>query len=315
MRNSTAAILVLLVLFSAVSAYRFVAAGIVDTLFVPLAVLGFLLLVLRRILRNVRLTSELALGMIVGMTFFGVGAVSFVIGEYKLSTTDSLGVLTVAAEALGFIGLSLVEVSTFLRGKEDAARIKPKLTFEYDPQGNHDEFTPEIPFYSPSPTDERVLISASTRRFLRVRVKNEGEGIATNCRGTVRYIESRSGCQGPSRERKPLRWELGEMRQTIPPRVGAEILIVALSDSHSNTVHGVRCGLVEEGRPAPAAMHTFLAHPDNIVNFNSRVSDGFCYGDFVIEITVICDEGVQESSRFLLHARTEGSAVSMEKMG
>lgn len=284
-------------------------SGLVASLLVILLVLQYRI---KDVLR-MEVSSSVLIRLTLIIVIFGLASSAAYIGYFHLGVTDTAAVLTIIAEGLGFTGLSLVELTVFLRTKEEKERVRPKLLFEYDPQGNHDEFSPEIPFYQRN-TTTGILISTSTRKFLRIRVKNIGEGIAKNCRGTVQFLGSRSGCQGPSKERKPLRWELGGTRQTIPPRLGAEILIVAFSDSHPLLVQDLRCGLLNEGRPGPTYMVAYLAHPDNISNFTPRLSDGFCYGDFEILITVICDEGVQEQAKFLLHVRSAWGDLSMERI-
>lgn len=206
--------------------------------------------------------------------------------------------------AFGTVGAVVVALFLASAGALRRRRNRPRLVIDYNPQTNHDEFTPSVPFYA---SDNRFY---ANRQLLRIKVKNVGDGIATNCQGRAQYVESPSGCQGPSKERKPLQWELGGLKQTIPPKVGAEVLNCVFSDFRPINVQGVRCALVKN--PTESTVVAYIAHPDNLVRPAPPIKDAFCYGNFIIEIVVICDEGVQETVRFLLEARND--ALSMTRI-
>lgn len=63
------------------------------------------------------LTSEYLIKFNIYLALIGVFSTVFVIGFFHLEGTEAASVATVGAEALGFIGLSLVELTVFLAAR------------------------------------------------------------------------------------------------------------------------------------------------------------------------------------------------------
>lgn len=86
--------------------------------------------------------------------------------------------------------------------------LKPKLKIEFDDPKNPDvnTFAPSLEI-TPEPHDRIVLGSKLKRRYLKVRIKNSGKELATNCEGEIRITKWPSGVSPPSTYDKPLSWD------------------------------------------------------------------------------------------------------------
>lgn len=195
---------------------------------------------------------------------------------YSVSQTIQTEWFTVIAEGFGFLGLGLVELTIFWT-QRDAERARvPSLTIEYDPVGLPDVFVQQLELVSEG--GQKLNI---TRRFIRVVVKNAGQGVAEQCKATLKITKWDPQTRAPSKEAKPLKWESGSYYQDIGARGGSEILHVILSDSRFEV---------------PAATsenyHALVSTPDTVNNLNIiRAQDALGIGDFEFELMVRARSG------------------------
>jgi hypothetical protein len=150
-----------------------------------------------------------------------------------------IGAFTIIAEGFGFIGLSLVELSLFLKGKELAELNAPQFAIEFDPE-DHDQYTPELI------VEEASLVGKPRleRKFLKVAVRNLGLGVAQQCKATLQVLTKDERMIIPSGEPKELRWESGTTRQDIGAVNGRERVVLVLSDSRIGASTGNRFAYV-----------------------------------------------------------------------
>ena len=265
-------------------------------------------------------TSRRLLKATVYFAVYGIIITVLVVEFLGLNATEAIGVFTVTAEGLGFIGLSLVEITIFYAQKEVDESKVPKLAMEYDPSGTPDLFVSQTELVPATPQPTGAFYGSEgavyaepfrlIRRSLRVVVRNTGRIAAESCTAELRVIEvSSPAVRRPSAEPKGLLWETGqETRQDLAALAGHAVLNVAFSDTRLSTQR-------QPNETSP--LFALVATPDS-VHMNPpqiiRAQDGFGRGEFIVELAVIAKNGAQLSGRFRIRVTDNWEQLSMERI-
>ena len=127
------------------------------------------------------------------------------------------------------------------------------------------------------------------QKYLRIKIRNNGLAVASDCRGQLRAIIPRNANQMnyPSNVWKDLAFgntpdkrDLSDLRQ-IHPRGGEELLHIVFSDTHFPNI-------LLQGAPQRLASVSIIDHMNNN---DTNVANSFALGIFILQIRVLSDTG------------------------
>jgi hypothetical protein len=206
---------------------------------------------------------------------------------------------------------------SFFRREEEKAEYVPRLSLEYDAREN-DQYTPQLVVGAePIPTEIKKLVAESdgqiplpephliSRRFLKISVRNTGLAVAKHCNAMLRVVHwDEQNSLRPSREWKPLRWDIGVNYTDIGAVNGSSMLHVALSDNRVGTLD-------------IPDRYAFVSTPD-VVKYPElaawRMQDGMSVGDFDFELVVRAKTGHEISGIFRVHVTAKWEELAMERI-
>ena len=183
-----------------------------------------------------------------------------------------------------------------------------------------DKFTPVKTLYSQEGDltigGQVIQRPVVQRRMFRAWVRNEPRlfhrfgATAYGCEGSLTVIHSRTNCGGPTTEKRLLRWESGQLGETIPARTGDKKLELIFADKgRASGIKKSDCTVNPESNS-----HTFISSLDSIVRSPGMPDDAFCQGEFEIHVKVISEKGYFDQKYYLLTVGEDWEHVSMKEL-
>jgi hypothetical protein len=175
--------------------------------------------------------------------------------------------------------------------QREKTESQPNLIIEYEPTAYPD-------IYCPAKRYQAIGIGNwITRKYLRVGIRNEGGGVASQCNARLRILNNNTNFS-PSLEPKTLQWDSKSINEDIGVKNFA-ILDVVFSDS------------IEREKKA------FVSTPFNLDVINildTKIEDGFHVGDYEFELVVKTIDGISVTNNFKVHVTDKWDEISMEKI-
>jgi hypothetical protein len=181
--------------------------------------------------------------------------------------------------------------------------FRPKLRIEFHEDKEKSTFTPERTF---GETRNAIFI----RKYKRIRVRNNGRGLARNCKARLEITIPKGADPNryPSDDSRNLYWEGSGIQQdtstikNIQPMEGRELLHVVFSDSRF-----LNTSMIPQQKFASISTNESLNHLGIVVE------DGFAEGDFIVVVTVVSDETATRA-KFKVHVERDYRGLSMNKL-
>jgi hypothetical protein len=189
--------------------------------------------------------------------------------------------------------------------KEEDKRIanQPRLNILYDPDTDPDTYCPAKSYPNPRHTSELI-----SRKFLRVKIENNGGGIAYQCKGQLRILKNEQvGC--PSLELKTLEWDtLTTLTTNQDIGVGDHgILNILFSDDR----------IIRDKVDDKLIKRAYVSTPHNLDEINIRfpkIEDGFNVGKFEFELAVRDRNGFSINAVFRVEVTGKWDEISMKRI-
>lgn len=187
--------------------------------------------------------------------------------------------------------------------------IKPNLKVIFDnPQ------KPDINTFAPShrliaTKDERLMLGQKeNRRFLKVRIKNKGKELATNCEGELRITKwPASVALPPSTDIKKLSWDEvpsdSSVQRNIRTKKEGELLNLIFVDSRLEPVTG-------EEFP----IYAYIATPEALTNMYQRAQDGIRTGDYEAELILTSENGAYTKTMVSIHVDKGYNSATIKEL-
>jgi hypothetical protein len=174
------------------------------------------------------------------------------------------------------------------RKREKIATL-PNLIIVYEPHISTDTYCPARSY--------EINYKKDYRKLLRVAIKNEGGGVATQCKARLRILNNSTNFS-PSLEAKTLQWDSISINEDIGVKDFA-ILDIVFSDS----------------REVAQRKRAYVSTPHNLSNFiYPQIEDGFNIGDYEFELVVKTIDGISVTNNFKVHVTDKWDEISMEKI-
>jgi len=183
----------------------------------------------------------------------------------------------------------------------------PEIEILYEPDKIPDLHRPQYDIF-----DERGKFAR--RQYCIVVIRNKGEKVAKNCRASIRRVKSEEGCFAFSKEPKPLQWQHAQFDQPrdIAPS-GMETLLFAFAqENYAVEILAPWCKYEKEN----AHIRAWAATPRTNSEIQPRwhLQDGFCQGNFEVELTVYVENGKPVSAKFELRISERWSNLQMKRL-
>jgi len=228
-----------------------------------------------------------ALGMALGFVAYGAYQQKL---EVLVPVAIVLAILTWFGSATDILGL-LREWYKDKKEEERRLENQPKLTITYEPRKIPDIYCPERTFTYPD-------YGTTNRKYLRIKVTNEGGGLAKQCEAILTITENNSDdLKNPTTEEKVLQWSIENNATEVDIRPqGNRILNVVFSEiSVPEKYAFIGTTLSLNGPTFP------------------RPIDAFSVGSFDFTMKIIGKEGGYCDAKFSAIVTNNWQEISMER--